>query len=301
LTRVKALPREPRHDEDGSGKTASFRGPTTREEKLVNKMLVAVFNTEGAAHEGLSALKDLDRRADITLYATAVIAKDASGRIDMKQAADRGPVGIALGALAGGLVGALAGPVGVVAGTSFGATAGAWADLGEAGIDAAFVSDVSDALTPGKVAVLAEIQETWETPVNARLRPLGAVVLRRLRSEVVEDQLAREAAALRAERQLLQEDLAQASAQADAAMQAQIEAVDRQLEAIEQQAEARADRAKREFDAKVTTMRERMKQVNDREKAKIEKRMAEAKADYAVRSGKLEQAGKLVREAIAAR
>jgi hypothetical protein len=29
--------------------------------------------------------------------------------------------------------------------------------------------------------------------------------------------------------------------------------------------------------------------------------MAEAKADYAVRSGKLEQAGKLVREAIAAR
>jgi uncharacterized membrane protein len=262
-------------------------------------MLVAVFNTEGAAHEGLSALKNLDRSADITLYATAVIAKDASGRIDMKQAADRGPVGIALGALTGGLVGALAGPVGVVAGTSLGATAGAWADLGESGIDFAFLSDVSDALTPGKVAVLAEIQETWEAPVDARLRPLGAVVLRRLRSEVVEDQLAREAAALRAERQLLEEELAQAGAQVDAAMEAQIEAVDRQLAAIEEQAVARADRAKREFDAKVTGMRERMKQASDREKAKIEKRMAEAKADYAVRSAKLEKASKLVREAMA--
>ena len=75
----------------------------------------------------------------------------------------------------------------------------------------------------------------------------------------------------------------------------------RQLKAIEDQARARADRAKREFDAKVTAMRERMKQANDREKAKIEKRMAEAKADYAVRTTKLEQAGKLVREAMAVR
>jgi hypothetical protein len=46
-------------------------------------------------------------------------------------------------------------------------------------------------------------------------------------------------------------------------------------------------------------MRERMKQASDREKAKIEKRMAEAKADYAVRSAKLEKASKLVREAMA--
>jgi exonuclease VII large subunit len=172
-------------------------------------------------------------------------------------------------------------------------------DLGESGIDADFLRDVSSAMPPGKVAVLAEIQETWETPVDTRLRPLGAVVFRRLRSEVVEDQLAREAAALRAERQRLREDFAQASAEARAAMQAQLDAVDRQLEAIREQTTARADQAKRELEAKVDRMRERMKQANDREKARIEKRMAEAKADYAVRSAKLEQAGKLVRDALA--
>jgi uncharacterized membrane protein len=265
----------------------------------MNKMLVAVFDAETAAYEGLSALKDLDRTTDITLYATAVLAKDAAGKVSVKQAVGAGPVGTALGALTGGLIGLVGGPVGVAAGASFGATAGMVVDLGESGIDAGFLSDVSNAMTPGKVAVLAEIQETWEAPVDARLRPLGAVVLRRLRSEIVEDQLAREAAALRAERQRLREELAQASAQTKAAIQAQIDEVDRQLEAIRAQAAGRADQAKRELDAKVDQMREQMKQANDREKAKIEKRMAEAKADYAVRSAKLEQAGKLVREAMA--
>jgi uncharacterized membrane protein len=266
----------------------------------MNKMLVAVFNTESAAHEGLTALKDLDRTADITLYATAVIAKDASGKVSVKEAVDEGPVGTALGALTGGFVGLVGGPVGVLAGASLGATAGMVVDLDESGIGTGFLMDVSNAMPPGKVAVLAEIQETWEAPVDTRLRPLGAIVFRRLRSEVVEDQLAREAAALRAERQRLHEDLAQASAQTKAAMQAQIDAVDRQLKAIEEQAASRADQAKREVDAKVDRMREQMKQVNAREKAKIEKRVVEAKAEYAVRSAKLEKAGTLVKEALTA-
>jgi hypothetical protein len=125
-----------------------------------------------------------------------------------------------------------------------------------------FLREVANVMTPGKVAVLAEIQETWETPVDTRLRPLGALVFRRWRAEVVEDQLAREAAVLRVERQRLHEELAQASAQTKAAMQAQIDAVDRQLEAIRKQAAARTERAKQELDAKVDQMRGQMKQAN---------------------------------------
>jgi hypothetical protein len=37
----------------------------------MNKTLVAVFNTEPAADEGLSALKELHKNGDLTLYATA--------------------------------------------------------------------------------------------------------------------------------------------------------------------------------------------------------------------------------------
>jgi uncharacterized membrane protein len=68
-------------------------------------MIVAVFDREAAAFEGLSALKDLHRDGDITLYSSAVIAKDKDGNIEAKQAADSGPVGTSVGLLTGALIG----------------------------------------------------------------------------------------------------------------------------------------------------------------------------------------------------
>ena len=42
----------------------------------MDKMLVAVFDNETAAFDGLSALRDLHRDGYITFYAWAVIVKD---------------------------------------------------------------------------------------------------------------------------------------------------------------------------------------------------------------------------------
>ena len=55
----------------------------------MNKILVAVFDTETAAYEGLSALKELNASGDITLNATAVIAKSADGALGLRQAAEQ--------------------------------------------------------------------------------------------------------------------------------------------------------------------------------------------------------------------
>ena len=78
----------------------------------MNKMLVAVFDRESTAFEGLSALKDLHRIGDISLYSSAVIAMDSAGKVELKQAADPGPVGTALGLLTGSVIGILGGPAG---------------------------------------------------------------------------------------------------------------------------------------------------------------------------------------------
>ena len=266
----------------------------------MDKMLVAVFGTETAAYEGLSALKDLHTRGDITLYATAVIAKGPSGAISVKQTADMGPVGTALGMLTGGLVGLLAGPVGAAVGFAAGGSAGMLFDLARLGIDTDFLDEVSKALTPGKTAVLAEVQETWATPVDTRLAKLGGLVFRRLRSEVVEDQLIRESAAFTTEMKHLREELAQATAETRAAVQREVAAAKAKLEATQSYARAKAEEAKREMDAKLAAMREQMKQAGDRQKAKLEQRISAVKADYAVRSAKLEQAGKLIKDALAA-
>ena len=166
----------------------------------MNKILVAVFDTETAAYEGLSALKELNASGDITLNATAVIAKSADGALGLRQAAEQGPGSTALGLITGSLIGLLAGPLGLALGATAGGLTGLLLDLRRAGMSEEFVQEVSEKLAPGKSAVLADMDETWTVPVDTRLEPLGAVVVRYLRAEVEEDQLNREAAQLKAER-----------------------------------------------------------------------------------------------------
>lgn len=264
----------------------------------MNKMLVAVFRTESAAYEGLSALKDLHKDGDITLYEAAVIAKDSSGAVNVREGPPEG-LGIAVGALTGSLVGLLGGPVGAAIGVSAGGLTGLIFDLGKAGVDIDLVDEVSKTLDPGTVAVLAEVEETWETPVDTRLGKLGGVIFRRLRSAVVEDYLARESAALEAELQQLEDELAHADAESRAAVRQKIDAAKKKLKAVEVQIKARAEQAQAEQDAKIAAMQAQMMQAGSRQKAAIEKRIAEVKADHAARTAKLEQARKLIKEALA--
>lgn len=266
----------------------------------MNKMIGAVFSSETAAFEGLNALKDLHSNGDITLYATAVIVKDGSGKVSTKQTADEGPLGTALGTLVGGMMGVLGGPVGLVAGATAGGLTGLIFDVAKSGVDLQFVDDVSKALSPGKAAVLAEVEESWVVPVDMRIAKAGGTVFRRLRYEVVEDQLARESAAAKAAMTELREELAQARAEDKAAIQKQIDDTKAKLQVLQDQAKARIDQAKREADAKIAALQGQLKQASDRQKAKIERRIAEIKADLESRSAKLREAGRLAREALAA-
>lgn len=233
------------------------------------------------------------------MYATAVLVKDASGKVSTKQAAEQGPIGTALGLLVGSMVGLLAGPVGLAVGASLGSLTGLLADLNRSGIDVQFLEDVSKALDPGKVAVLADVEEGWTEPVDARVGKLGGLVFRRQRSEVVDDQLARESAAFKAEVKQLKEELAQTNAENKAAVQAQIDNAKKKAQMIQDQAKAQMDQAKHEADAKIASLEEQLKQVNDRQKAKIEKRIAKVKSELESRSAKLQEAARLAGEALA--
>jgi uncharacterized membrane protein len=266
----------------------------------MNQMLVVVFDTETAAFEGLSALRDLHKEGGVSLYATAVIAKDKTGRISIKQEVERGPTGAAFGLLTGSLIGLLGGPAGFAIGASVGGLSGFLFDLQRVVVGSTFLADVSEALGPGKAAVLAEIEESWTSLVDERVRKHGGTVFRQFRVDVVDDQLAREGTAFEASLKSLQDELQHASAEQKAAVEMDIEHIKKQIRATQDQAAARLDQVKAEMDARVRTLQDQARQAGDRAKARIERRMAEVKADYEVRLKKLNQAWRLAKEALAA-
>jgi uncharacterized membrane protein len=264
----------------------------------MNKMMVAVFDSETQAYEGLSALKSLHSDGSITVYATAVVVKDAEGKTEVKDAADDGPLGTAVGLFTGSLIGLLAGPVGLAVGAGLGTMTGAIYDVNKSGIDMNFMNDVSEALTPGKVAVLADVEETWTTPVDSRLHEFGALVFRRNRSEVEDDQLARESAELDAEMKELKEEFKEARDNTKDSIQKQIDHVKEKMYAISDRTQNRISHGKEELDAKVSALQVQMTQASEHKKQKLQKRMAELQADYEERKTKLDEARGLITNAL---
>jgi len=260
-------------------------------------MLIAVFETEQKAYEGLTALKGLHANGDITLYANAVIHKDKNGKILVLESSDEGPIGTGVGLITGSLLGLLGGPIGLAVGAFTGTMAGLIYDVNVDDVNTTFAEDVSTALSNGKTAVLCEIDETWTVPVDTKLQALGGLVFRRFRYEVEEEQIIREAEAISNEYKQLKEEFKEAMDSDKAKINASIENLKNKARAANDQLKKKMDDSKREFEAKVNAMKEQMQNANERRKAKLQKRIDVLTAEYNDRTAKLKQAAKLVSEA----
>ena len=265
-----------------------------------NKILVSVFDSERTAFEGLTALKDLHGDGDITLYASTVIAKDASGTVSVRQAADRGPIGTLVGIVTGGLVGLLGGPAGVAVGAYVGGFGGLMYDLFKAGVSMDFVDEVSASLIPGTAAVVADIDEMWVTPIDTRLGALGGTTFRRLPGEVVDTELIRETDAARMELEQLRAELRETSGAAKAKVEASIEAQRRKLEALDERIGKAIDQQDAEFQARLATLREQQAKARESQRQQIDARKDELKASHEARKAKLEEARRLAKQSIEA-
>ena len=265
----------------------------------MNKMIVTVFNDESGAYEGVKALKELHAEGSLTLYATAVIAKDANGVVSVKQAADQGPSGTVLGLTTGSLIGLLGGPVGLAVGATTGAIAGSLYDLAQLGVGEDFLAEVSQYLSPGKVAVVAEIDEEWVMPLDTRMEALGGLVFRRARGEFIDAQIERESAADKAEIAKLKAEYNQAVGEAKAKLKAKLDAAQNRLQARQDLLKEKIEAIKREGEAKIKSLQEQAAQAKGEMKAGLEKRIAEERADHQLRVDKLSKAWRLVKETAA--
>jgi uncharacterized membrane protein len=264
----------------------------------MNKMLIAIFDTPDAADAGLHALRRLHSEGDITLYDTGVIAKDLAGVVSVQSVMERDPVGASVGMAVGSLIGLLGGPVGMLIGASTGAVAGTLRDFWVAGVGMDFIEEAERLMATGKVAVVAEIDEEWVTPVDVAMASLGGTVLRRARNEALEVQFDHDIVALKAEVKELEAEAAHASESAKAGLQAKVAAAQAGLDAAVFRAQQRVEVLKLEAEAKADALKAQMNDARSGVHDRIDDRLKRVKSGYHARGHKLSQAWSLTKEAL---
>ena len=256
----------------------------------MDKMVVIVFDGEPAAYAGSRALKELHWEGSITLYSSSVITRESNSRIQLRQVVNLGQPGSVLGTATCALVGALADEPGASTGTALGLLA---PNLTSAGVSEEFLRDVARSLRPSKSAVVAEIEEDWITPLDSLMDMLGGIVFRRVRAEVGDAQLEREAIVLHAETRHLRDELLHVVGPAKIKLQAKADEARARLERARDQAQRRIDAIMLEADAKVRSLQAQAASAADYAKANIERRIADIQAEYQTRSRRLGRAWQL--------
>ncbi len=278
----------------------------------MTKFVVVVFNDEKHAYEGLEALRTLHNAADLTLYESAVIQRGADGRANVRAQDTDALEGTGVGALVGGVLGLMAWPVAAAAGVagaaaaatagavglSAGTALGAMRDLYDLGVTDEFLDAVAQRLLPGKTAVVAEISEEWEMPLDVRMDELGGNVIRESRDDFVDEQLEKRIAARRAALEQRKAELESARAERVAAVKRKVADTEQSLRRLGDDAKGRLDRYRRQTDAKLSALQQQAEKARADARTRIEQRIAEIRADRQRRGEKLQQAFKLTQEAL---
>ncbi len=221
----------------------------------MDRMLVVVFDSERKAYEGKKALLQLDAEGSISVYGYAVVAKKADGTSTIKQGDDVGPLGTLVGTTLGSLIGVLFGPVGLAIGATAGFTGGATADVYNSGVGDDFIDDVSKFLLPSKVALVAEIEEDWTTPVDTRMEAIGGLVFRRALSEVKHQVHEENVNSMKADMAQFKAEQAQAHADRKGKLREKINQLDSKIQTQLQQAKDRRGAKEREAQVKAKVLK----------------------------------------------
>ena len=93
----------------------------------------------------------------------------------------------------------LGGPLGVAMGAAGGSLIGGYFDFNNVRVGGDFIEDASRELVPGKAALVAEIEEEEITPLDIRMEDLGGHVLRRSLHELKHSENEQDIAVIKAE------------------------------------------------------------------------------------------------------
>jgi uncharacterized membrane protein len=197
----------------------------------------------------------------------------------MKDEANEAPLGTAVGTVVGSLIGLLGGPVGLAAGAAAGAFLGYATDAFNYGVGMEFVDEVSRNLTPGKSALVAEVDEFWTLGLDLRMEALGGTVVRQWRLDVERDLIENEIQARNAELSQLKAEHAQAEDEHKARLEVKIRTAEGKLKAALKREKAKVEALKQQAETKVETLQKQVARASPETKIRIERLVAEIQAE----------------------
>jgi uncharacterized membrane protein len=157
-----------------SGRGALRSHALNNEESLMSKFVVAIFSDEAAADMAAHKLNKWGDEGKPLFESLAIVVRNAEGKLSVRDTV-KGASAAAAGALIGAVAGFPAGgPAAAVLAATAGALVGFSADLLNRGADIDFIKKIARELSPGKVAIVAEVPEDRMGEFYARTCLLAA-------------------------------------------------------------------------------------------------------------------------------
>lgn len=265
----------------------------------MDNLVFVVFDDEASAYDGLRRMKRLHTEGSLSLYGWAVIKKDASGNWAMKDTngSDLG-AGTAIGSLTGALIGLIGGPVGALVGLSTGALVGMLADLRKADVSGDFLQQAAAAMDGGSFAVLAEVTETWEAPLEIEMEAGGGRLIREPQLVFEAEKIEREAEARRVELDRLKAELKQASHDQRTNIEKQIGKATDSLKAATARLDAQREKLVARTETRIKALEQQIAETQDERRHDLERRLAGMRTDLDARKIKLGQALDIAKQAL---
>jgi uncharacterized membrane protein len=162
----------------------------------VDNIVVVAFNENSRAYGALSSLKSLSDKHQLTARSAAVVERDKSGTLQIKDSFDSDTgVATAGGGFVGMLLGVIGGPVGMLLGLTGGALVGGSFEFRRSDEQDEVLTQLNAAINPGHAVLVAQVNEPSLDALDKAMAELGGTVIRRPEGDVLAELEAAEDAA----------------------------------------------------------------------------------------------------------
>ena len=263
----------------------------------MSRLVVAVFNNRDEACLAASAIKALCQSGELLIYALSVVVNEME-KISVAESMTEHSA--ELGRTSAALVQLLSEPYWHRIDKDSQSIAEPSAQIAAMGVDATFVADVTRQLSPGRAAIITEIEELDIALLTNLIESGGGIVFHCIRNELIDLHIAQQLETMRLQIQNLEERLPQASEDSTAALKNELDLSRSKFNKMKNQARCHALSVRREAEAKIVCLQEQAAKVKAERRAKLEKLAEKLRVDYVNRATKLNLAWRIAGEVLAA-